>query len=50
MFSQQNPDGSWTPAEPLTGSRLFRVETWLRKRGRRRLAGLLSWWDERGLG
>lgn len=47
---QQNPDGSWTPAEPIPPTRLLRWETWLRRLGHERLANVLARWDERGLG
>lgn len=43
---QQQADGSWKPAEPIRGTRLYRVESWLRKRGLKRLGGALAWYDE----
>jgi hypothetical protein len=43
---QQNPDGSWSEAQPLPGTRLYRIESWLRKRGHKRMAAVLAWWDE----
>lgn len=50
---RQNPDGSWSPAEPLPfiGWKA-RLEQWCRRRHGRWvvLANLLARWDERGLG
>jgi hypothetical protein len=52
---QQNPDGSWSPAEPLPyigwKARLadkLRRAKWTR--GHTGIARLLERWDERGLG
>lgn len=50
--SVQNPDGSWSPAEPI-GPQGWkaRLEFWLRARKRMpRLVAFLTRWDERGLG
>lgn len=48
---QQNPDGSWSPAEPLPMQGWkARAEERVRRRGFKRLANLLARWDERGLG
>jgi hypothetical protein len=47
---QQNTDGTWTPARPVPPTRLLRVERWLRRHGRHRLANALARWDEKGLG
>lgn len=49
---QQNPDGSWTPAEPVpVQGRVARFEFWLRRHGwLPRLAAALGRWDERNLG
>lgn len=48
---KQNPDGSWSDAEPLpyTGWKA-RLEDRLRGLGWTRLPNLLARWDERGLG
>lgn len=46
----QGPDGVWREAQPLEGTRWYRVERWLRAHGMRRLAGVMGRWDERGLG
>lgn len=44
---QQNPDGTWSVAQPLgPQGRLARLELWLRARGHRRLAVLLGRIDE----
>lgn len=48
---QQNPDGSWSEATPLPyyGWKA-KTEQWCRRHHLTRLANLLAWWDERGLG
>lgn len=46
----QNPDGSWTEATALKGTRWYRVEAWLHVHGFRRLAAAMGRWDERKLG
>jgi hypothetical protein len=49
--ARQNPDGTWSPATPLPWmGRTARVEVWLRRHGRTRLANLAARWDERRLG
>lgn len=48
---RQNPDGSWSPAEPLPWmGPVAKAENWLRKHGLTRLANALARWDERKLG
>lgn len=48
---QQNEDDSWSPAEPIPMQGWKgRTEMWCRRHHFRRLANLLGWWDERGLG
>jgi hypothetical protein len=50
MISKQNPDGTWTPAEPMgPQGPIAKVEFWLRARGWTRLAAWLGLIDERGL-
>lgn len=51
MIEQQNPDGSWGPAEPMgmIGWKA-KLEERLRRRGFKRLANFFARWDERGLG
>ena len=48
---RQNPDGSWSPAEPLPylGWKA-RLEQRFRRGGRRRAANMMAAWDERKLG
>lgn len=47
----QREDGSWGPAEPLQGTRLYRLERKLRAHPLTRpIAVALAWWDERALG
>lgn len=50
-IQQQNPDGTWSDAEPIPyiGWKA-RLEQRLRRRGLTRLANLMARWDERGLG
>lgn len=48
---QQNPDGSWGPAEPIPfiGWKA-KIEQWSRRHGFNRIASFFGAWDERGLG
>jgi hypothetical protein len=49
--SQQNPDGSWSEAEPLgPQGKIAKLEFWLRGNGFTRIPNALARWDERKLG
>lgn len=51
MIEQQNPDGSWSPAQPIGPQGVVaRIEFALRARGFKRISNLLGKFDERGLG
>lgn len=47
---KQNENGSWSDAEPVAPTFLFRVEMKLRSMGFKRLANLMARWDERKVG
>lgn len=49
--SQQNPDGSFSPAEPLSmiGWKA-KLEEFFRRMRLKKLANVMASWDERGLG
>ena len=51
MIERQNPDGSWSPAEPMSmiGWKA-KTEEWLRRWHVPVIPNVLARWDERGLG